>query len=159
MDKTLILSKPSTSDEVLQDNIKTSAGTRKIPISCKLSPILKEYCKDRTGILFLSEYGNYIGTSTFTKRWNVMMEKLKEFADDITPHIFRHRYASALYKASVDIKAAQYLLGHKDIKTTLDIYTHLRYVDVKIDKLEDYYKQHAVKMQSEENKKSAIPLK
>lgn len=164
VNKTLVLSKPSTSDEILQDNTKTSAGTRKIPISSKLSPILKEYCKDRTGILFLSEYGNYIGTSTFTKRWNIMMKKLQEFADfeladDITPHIFRHTYASDLYKAGVDIKTAQYLLGHKDIKTTLDIYTHFGYVDVKIDKLEDYYKQYAVKMQSEENKKSAIPLK
>jgi site-specific recombinase XerD len=46
----------------------------------------------------------------------------------------------------VDIKQAQYLLCHDDIKTTLDTYTHFGYADVKMDKLESYY--DAVKMQS-----------
>lgn len=164
VNKTLVLSRASTSDKILQDNTKTDAGTRKIPIASKLYPILKAYCKDRVGILFLSEYGNYIGTSTFRKRWNTMLKKLQEFADfelanDITPHMFRHTYASDLYKAGVDIKSAQYLLGHTDIKTTLNVYTHFGYVDVKIDKLESYYEDYAVKMQSERNKKLAIPLK
>lgn len=164
VNKTLVLSRASTSDKILQDNTKTDAGTRKIPISSKLYPILKAYCKDRVGILFLSEYGNYIGTSTLRKRWNTMIKKLQEFADfelanDITPHMFRHTYASDLYKAGVDIKSAQYLLGHTDIKTTLNVYTHFGYVDVKIDKLESYYEDYAVKMQSERNKKLAIPLK
>jgi site-specific recombinase XerD len=54
-----------------------------------------------------------------------------------------------LYKAGVDIKQAQYLLGHDDIKTTLDTYTHFGYADVQVEKLEDYY--NAVKMQSEGN--------
>ncbi|MBT3319156.1 MAG: tyrosine-type recombinase/integrase, partial [Clostridia bacterium] len=37
----------------------------------------------------------------------------------------RHDYATSLYKANVDIKTAQKLLGHSDIKMTLQIYTHL----------------------------------
>ena len=67
-------------------------------------------------------------------------------SNDITAHIFRHTYASDLYKAGVDIKQAQYLLGHDDIKTTMDTYTHFGYADVKMDKLDSYY--DAVKMQS-----------
>ena len=31
-----------------------------------------------------------------------------------------------LYNAGVDIKTAQYLLGHATIQMTLDIYTHLQ---------------------------------
>jgi len=42
-----------------------------------------------------------------------------------------------------------YLLGHDDIKTTLDTYTHFGYTDVQVEKLEGYY--NAVKMQSESN--------
>jgi site-specific recombinase XerD len=53
--------------------------------------------------------------------------------------IFRQSYASGLYKAGADIKQAQYLLGHGDIKTALDTYTHLGYADGKVDKLESYY--------------------
>lgn len=30
-----------------------------------------------------------------------------------------------LYDAGVDVKAAQYFLGHADFKITLDLYTHL----------------------------------
>lgn len=48
-----------------------------------------------------------------------------------TQHMIRHSYATMLYKSNVDIKTAQYLLGHKTVKTTLDIYTHLE-EDLKI---------------------------
>lgn len=153
VNKTLVLSKPSTSDKIIQNIPKTSAGTRKIPIPSNLYLILKKYCKNRTGVLFLSDYGNYIGTSTFRKRWLSMLKKLEIYADqplanDITPHIFRHTYASDLYKSGIDLKSAQYLLGHTDIKTTLDTYTHFGYVDVKIDKLESYYNRDSSKRQS-----------
>lgn len=158
VNKTLVLSRSSTSQEIVQHNTKTDSGTRVIPMPQQLIPIMKSYCRDRIGILFLSEYGNYIGTSTFRKRWLQMLKKLETenggaIANDITPHMFRHTYASDLYKAGIDIKTAQYLLGHKDVKTTLDTYTHFGYVDVKIDSLEKYY--DAVKMQSS---KKIIPI-
>ncbi|MBP3653189.1 MAG: site-specific integrase [Clostridia bacterium] len=47
----------------------------------------------------------------------------KEFK--FTYHDLRHTYATALYDAGVPVKAAQYFLGHADIKITLDLYTHL----------------------------------
>jgi integrase len=43
----------------------------------------------------------------------------------LTPHYFRHNYASVLYNAGVDVLAAQKILGHADVKTTLSIYAHL----------------------------------
>ena len=46
-------------------------------------------------------------------------------ADDITPHMFRHTYATSLYYAGIDIKTAQTLLGHSSIQMTMDVYTHL----------------------------------
>jgi len=42
-----------------------------------------------------------------------------------TPHQLRHRYASILHSAKVDVKDAQYLLGHSDIAMTQNIYTHI----------------------------------
>lgn len=42
-----------------------------------------------------------------------------------TSHDLRHTFATALYDAGVPVKAAQYFLGHADIKITLDLYTHL----------------------------------
>jgi integrase len=44
----------------------------------------------------------------------------------LTPHYFRHNYASLLYDAGVDVLTAQKWLGHNDITTTLGIYSHLK---------------------------------
>ena len=47
------------------------------------------------------------------------------FLKGVTPHTFRHTYATTLYYAGIDVKAAQYLLGHATVGMTLDLYTHL----------------------------------
>lgn len=44
---------------------------------------------------------------------------------DTLAHDLRHTFATALYDADVPVKAAQYYLGHADVRMTLDLYTHL----------------------------------
>ncbi len=155
--KSLVSSKRRES--CLQEYTKTAAGKRQVPIPSFLLDILSKYSKERTGILFTSRNGGYISGGTMDFRWGKILKKLQAvsdapLADDITLHMFRHTYASDLYKSGIDIKQAQHLLGHDDIKTTLDTYTHFGFADVQVDKLEDYY--NAVKMQSNEK---VIPLK
>lgn len=43
----------------------------------------------------------------------------------ITVHGFRHTHASLLFESGATIKEVQERLGHKDIKTTMNIYTHV----------------------------------
>lgn len=60
--------------------------------------------------------------------------------DNLTPHMLRHTYATMLYISGVEVLTAKEQLGHTDIKTTLDIYTHLdkQYKDKELDKLDEY---------------------
>ena len=43
----------------------------------------------------------------------------------LTPHYFRHNFATMLFRAGVDLLKAMKILGHNEYQTTADIYTHL----------------------------------
>ena len=45
-------------------------------------------------------------------------------AEDFVPYCLRHTYCTDLQKKGVDIRTAQYLMGHADIQMTANIYTH-----------------------------------
>lgn len=44
---------------------------------------------------------------------------------NVRAHDLRHTFATALFEAGIPAKAAQYYLGHADIRMTLELYTHL----------------------------------
>ena len=46
---------------------------------------------------------------------------------DVTPHQLRHTYITNLVYAGVDPKTVQYLAGHENSKTTMDIYAKVKY--------------------------------
>ena len=60
--------------------------------------------------------------------------------EGFSAHQLRHTYASMLYMAGVDVVTAKELMGHADVQTTLEIYTHLSksHKVKEISKLDEY---------------------
>lgn len=60
---------------------------------------------------------------------------------NITAHMLRHTFITNMYLAGVDVLTAKEQAGHSDIKTTLNIYTHLDsiYKRKEISKLDQFY--------------------
>ena len=55
-----------------------------------------------------------------------MWDKVKRASPcEVRPHQLRHSYCSNLYRAGIDLKTAQYLMGHATIQMTANIYTHM----------------------------------
>ncbi len=46
---------------------------------------------------------------------------------EVTPHQLRHTYITNFLYAGVDPKTVQYLAGHENSKTTMDIYAKIKY--------------------------------
>ena len=104
----------------IKNNPKTEAGIREVPIlDCIYNKIPK---KKEDELLFPNSDGELIRNGNFTRLWD---KYRAETGLSITPHQLRHTFATILYDANVDIKTAQHILGHSNIQTTMDIYTHL----------------------------------
>ena len=63
-------------------------------------------------------------TTTATRRIDGEYKTVTLKQPTIDRHQLRHAYAGILYDCGVDSFAAMHLLGHSDIQTTLNIYTH-----------------------------------
>lgn len=99
---------------------KTAAGNRDIPLPDILFNELQR--RKKQNYIFQNDKGNLYDNSQITRGWNALKEAT---GINCTPHQLRHSYATMLFDAGIDIKTAQKWLGHTDIKTTLDTYTHL----------------------------------
>jgi integrase len=110
---------------IIKNSPKTEAGNRIIPLPDVLIMLLQAYFSGSESEYAFPSAKNLLMSQISFRRFWEKTKKVISIQDDITPHIFRHTYATSLYYAGVDIKTAQYLLGHKSINLTMEIYTHL----------------------------------
>lgn len=101
--------------------LKNGDKERFVPICDRLYEILIKY-KGNTGIIFKQD-GGYFKKSYITAMWRNYIDAINL---DVTQHRLRHTFATILFNAGVDIKTAQYIMGHRDVTVLLGVYTHLQ---------------------------------
>ena len=74
-------------------------------------------------IVFLNRYGRPLSRISMFKTIRSLAQ-LAGIRRDISPHIFRHSFATHLIEHGADLRVVQEMLGHEDISTT-EIYTHV----------------------------------
>ena len=125
----------SSSYDTLIQSPKTESSNRLVPIPKNILVKLKEYKiaqnKKRlstgelyyeSNLVFTTPIGTPINQSNLRKSYNRILDKAN--IDRLKFHSLRHTYATRLFEQNVQIKTVQVLLGHSDITTTMNIYTH-----------------------------------
>lgn len=84
-------------------------------------PLLVKHDSDST--LFLNRFGKQISRMGI---WKLLQGYVKRagIAKDVSPHTFRHSFATHLLEGGADLRTVQEMLGHSNIVTT-EIYTHV----------------------------------
>lgn len=99
---------------------KTEAGKRVVPLLDRLYAVLHP----AEGLLFPDpKTGGLMTEMHFQRLWKAYAT---QSGVSCTPHQLRHAFATMLFEAGVSDKDAQDILGHSQISTTRDIYTHIR---------------------------------
>ena len=131
-----------TSDmKYIIEKTKTTAGTRKLPITDDVAQCFQAIIEDReppknekfidgyAGFLYFDKEGMPLVATHWEHRFNHMVNRYNEIyriqLPNITSHICRHTYCSNMAKSGMNPKTLQYLMGHSDIGVTLNTYTHL----------------------------------
>ena len=94
-----------------------------LPQSLKAILIGQARIKAPTDHIFTSNRGGSLHTRSVAKVIQQAVLKCG-ISKSVTPHTFRHSFATHLLEAGTDIRYIQELLGHAKIETT-QIYTHV----------------------------------
>lgn len=128
-------SKHEAKQEV-QNFCKTKSSRRTVMFTAGLAVVLAEHKEDmkkraedmgeewsEDSLVFLNTKGNVV----YSRNLQESLYKIyrKAGIEGATMHTLRHTYATRCFEAGVDIKAVSEQLGHKNVKTTYNIYVHL----------------------------------
>lgn len=81
------------------------------------------YDRNNDDVLFLNRYGKTLSRVSMFKtvKTAVLLAGIRK---EVSPHTFRHSFATHLVENGADLRVVQEMLGHESITTT-EIYTHI----------------------------------
>ena len=108
-----------TKTELIESAPKTICSKREIPISEHLYVLLKNY---KTTDKYILNGQNPMDPRTYQKRFHAYLKQAN--LRDTHFHTLRHTFATNCIIAGADVKSVSEMLGHSDVKITLNRYVH-----------------------------------
>lgn len=130
---------------VRKDSTKTAAGFREIPMidasesllktlrkkRAKTRILLGQNWKEREGLedlVLFNTFGSSLCDTNVRKDINRIVEQINHDGikfEHVTPHTFRHTFATRGLEAGIPLKVMQTILGHSSLSMTADLYSHV----------------------------------
>lgn len=121
---------------------KTKQGVRTIPMSAKAKEAFEHMIAIRprldkepvvdgySGFFQITPYGKPRRTPSVEANLKKIIMKYNESHPQdtlplITPHSLRHMFCTRLVLSGMNLKAIQYIMGHKKMEMTLELYSHM----------------------------------
>ncbi|MGN0703445.1 MAG: site-specific integrase [Lentihominibacter sp.] len=146
--KTIRINKTSVElhgSPIIQEHTKTASGTRTIAIPDSVVSFLREVKKSqdkdlniRNLVLPNTRYGIYT-SANMRRRWQKVCAILDIPYQGV--HSLRHTWATRALEQEIDVKTVSYMLGHKNVITTMNIYQDVlsRHKEAAVNKLNDLF--------------------
>lgn len=126
---------------------KSCSGIREVPMTQEVFERLKRIVLSRegkkvepmidgkTGFLFFNSNGFPTDCHNWDSRFRNIMRKYNKAhgmcMPNVTPHVCRHTFCSKMARNGMNPKTLQFIVGHSDIKTTMNTYVHVDFETVK----------------------------
>ena len=124
---------------------KTESGNRFVPMSqdveeafrrsiANRNPKIEHIINGVTGFIFMNRKGMPKLAGDLDRQMRRSIEHYNEDHDEklphMTPHMLRHTFCTEMAMRGLNVKTLQYIMGHSNISTTLNIYTHVAFDQV-----------------------------
>lgn len=121
---------------------KTSSGVREIPMSKAVYEAFQRVLeKHKDTDVEIDGYSNFLFSTwtgypktalSFEDTFRRLADKYNTYHEEqlpkiFTPHVLRHTFCTNMANAGMNPKALQYIMGHKNIKMTMNYYAHATY--------------------------------
>lgn len=118
-----------------EDTPKTRTSKRDIPLTAATLQLLEEQRKfwgfkvermDR--YLFCNELGEPLSRARVRAETDRIIKRIRAAGHDfphITPHVFRHTFATRAIEAGMQPQVLKTILGHSSLAMTMDLYSHV----------------------------------
>ena len=130
--------------EYIIERTKTGSGCRIIPMTKEVKASMKCLCRNAScgkavdgvkGFLTSDRNGNPTTASHWEHRLSSLVKKYNRTHErclpHITPHVCRHTFCTLMAEQGLSLKTLQYLMGHSDVRVTMEVYTHVNMETVK----------------------------